>query len=200
MTLVRERQAQGLGLGLVWVGVAVAVVVPLVSALFDLYDRIWFWGKVVHAVDVFALAWLFGLLLLAYRDCYGLQIPTPLVALASMMFGVAIGLGWEFGSFMIDWVFKTDLQKSNTDTMTDFLCMDLAAVVASLLAVRLWTHGLHERERRPLGELAARLTTAPGILLDRHPRLVALTTALLILAYIALLWFVDRSFPGLPTD
>ncbi len=198
MTLVRARQAQGLAL--VWVGVGVAVLVPLLSSLLNLYERVWFWGKVVHAVDVFALTWLFGLLLLAYRDCYDLEIPTPLVALASIMFGISVGVAWELAAFLIDWVVKSDLQKSNTDTMTDFLCMDLAAVVASLLAVHLWTHGLRDRERRPLGELAAWLTHGPGTLLDRHPRLVALVVALLILAYIATLWFVDRAVPGLPTD
>jgi hypothetical protein len=192
------RQASGrrlLGLGL-----AVAVLIPLLSAALDLYDRAWHWGKVVHASEALILTLLVGLLWLGYRDRFGLDMPSRLVVAAAIATGVALGVAWELGAFTLDWVFKWDLQASNADTMTDFLWLDLAAIAGGLIAARLYGERFDARQRRDVCEVAAWLTGGPARLLDEHPRLVGAVAALAILAYLALLWFVDRAVPGLPTD
>jgi hypothetical protein len=179
--------------------VIVAVLIPSVGASLGPFAAGWHWGKVMHASESLVLGVLVGLLWLGYRDHHRLDIPTPLVTLAAMTVGVAVGVFWELGAFALDWILKWDLQASNTDTMTDFLWMDLAAIAGALLAARLYREAFSVSRRREVAEVAAWLTCGPAGLVDRHPRLVGAALGVVIVGYVALLWLVDRSLPGLPT-
>jgi len=146
------------------------------------------------------LTLLAGLLWLGYRDHRRFDIPTPLVTLAAIATGLALGVMWELGAFALDWTLKWDLQASNADTMMDFLWIDLAAVVGALLAAHWYCATFNARQRGRVGDAADWLIGGPAQLVDDHPRLVTATVAVAIVAYMALLWFVDRSLPGLPTS
>jgi hypothetical protein len=77
------------------------------------------------------LAWLAKQL--SVRDRERLDVHGQVVAVVNVSVGVNIGAFWEFLEFVLDWVRYSDLQKS-TDTMTDMLWNNLAAVLGTLEA------------------------------------------------------------------
>jgi hypothetical protein len=177
---------------------AVGIALSTVSAVFGLYDRVQHWGKLVHAVDGFCAAFVFGLLLLAWRDQAAVDLADELSALLSMFFGILFGLMWEMVEFIRDWVAYSDLQKSNTDTMTDFLWSDVAVVVAALLAMRVYCRWMDLAERQSLGRTAEWLVDGPSKVLDRHGLAMTAIALGLIAAAVLTLWFADRPIPGIP--
>jgi hypothetical protein len=177
---------------------AVGVALPLLSTAFGLYDHLEHWGKLVHALVGFCATFIFGWLLLGWRAQAQVDLPDELAALLTMFFGVFAGLVWEIVEFIRDWVAYSDLQKSNTDTMTDFLCNDVAAVLAALLALRLYCHVLTAHERADLGTTGEWLVHGPSRLLDRHGFALTLAAAVVIAASVAALWFAGRPVPGIP--
>ena len=179
---------------------ALAVAIPAASDALGAYDRITHWGKLVHGVEGGLMAGLAACLLLGYADRVELGLPRQLAALASVCVGISAGAVWEFVEFLIDWVSSADLQKSNADTMTDLLWSNLAAVAATVLAVRVYHHTLADQERASLGALGECLFAPIGRLLDRHGKLAFLLLLLILAASMAGLWFTGRPVPGLPID
>ncbi len=183
---------------LLLITLAVGVALPIVSSAFGLYDSIQHWGKLVHAADGFCAALLFGFLFLGWRERARIDLADELAALLTMFFGIFFGVMWEIVEFVRDWVAYSDLQKSNTDTMTDFLCNDVAVVVASLIAIRLYCHVLGRYDRATLGTTDEWLVDGPSRVLDRHGFLLTILAGLVVAMAIALLWFAGRPVPGIP--
>jgi hypothetical protein len=180
--------------------VVLALSVPIVSSVLGLYDRVLHWGKLVHGVDGFLVGLLVGLLLLGWRDRAAVDLADQLAVLLSIFTGILFGVIWEIVAFVIDWVRYSDLQKSNTDTMTNLLWNDVGAVVAAMLAARLYCRALSAAERKELGGVAAWLLDGPSRVLDRHGLLVSIIVAVLAAAAIAAVWFAGRPLPGLAID
>jgi hypothetical protein len=183
-------------LELVWV---LLVGLPGASTALGIYDHVLHWGKLVHGVEGLLIAVLVGSLLLGYRDAQSIGLADQLAGLLTITLGIAFGVLWETIEFIIDWVADTSLQKSNTDTMTDFLWNDLGAVIGTLLIVRLYCHWLSARDRRALGSAGTWLVDGPSRLLDRHGWLITLVAAALLALAIIALWFTGRPVPGLAT-
>ena len=177
--------------------VVVGVAVPMLSTALGLYDRIEDWGKLVHALDGACATALFGLLFLGWRDLAQIDVTDELAALLAMCVGIFFGVMWEIVEFVRDWVAYSDLQKSNTDTMTDLLCNDVACIVAAVLVVRLYAHVTSAADRKQLGETAEWLVDGPSRLLDRHGLTLTVIAAGCIAAAVAGLWFAGRPVPGL---
>ena len=186
-------RAGWLVLGLVLV---VGVALPVASTALGLYDRVQHWGKLVHALDAACATLLFGVLLFAWRDVERIGLADELATLMAMCAGVFFGVIWEIVEFVIDWVGNADLQKSNSDTMTDFLWNDLGTAVAAVLAARLYCRWLSQREREGLGGLAVWLVSGPSRLLDRHGFLMTLVAAVAIAGAVTVVWFSGRPVPG----
>ena len=176
--------------------VLVGVALPLASTLLGLYDRVQHWGKLVHAVDAACATLLFGVLLLAWRDLEGVDLADELAALLSMFAGIFFGVMWELVEFLIDWARNSDLQKSNSDTMTDLLWNDVGAAIAAVLATRLYCHWLSARQRQDLGGLVTWLVGGPSRVLDRHGFLMTFVAAVVISAVVLVVWFSGRPVPG----
>jgi hypothetical protein len=183
----------------VWLGVLclLLVAVPLVSAVLGLFDRITHWGKFVHGLEGFGVAVLVGLLLFGWRDREQIDLTDQLGALTTMFAGILFGVVWEIVEFILDWARYSDLQKSNSDTMTDLLFNDVGAVLGALLAARLYCAWFGASERQALGAIAARVVGGPSRLLDRHGLLIAVLVALLAALIVAAIWFSGRPLPGL---
>jgi hypothetical protein len=201
--LARERvrgasAATGRPRYLLLIPLGVGVALPLLSTVLGLYDHVEHWGKAVHAVDGFCAAFMFGVLLLGWRELARVELADELAALLTMFFGIFFGVLWEIVEFIRDWVAYSDLQKSNTDTMTDFLCNDVAVVIAALLAMRVYCHGLGTGDRQSLGTTAEWLVDGPSRLLDRHGLAMTAFAVGLIAASIIALWFAGRPIPGIP--
>ncbi len=54
-------------------------------------------------------------------------------SLFSLTFALGIAVGWEIYEFSMDGIYGMKLQKGNTDTMVDFICCAIGAVLAMLL-------------------------------------------------------------------
>jgi len=112
--------------------------------------------------------------------------------------GIFFGVMWEIVEFIRDWVAYSDLQKSNSDTMTDFLCNDVAAISAALLALRVYCRALTPDHRHALGRSAEWLVDGPSRVLDRHGLALTVIAVCVIVGAVASLWFADRPVPGIP--
>ncbi|MBV9582049.1 MAG: hypothetical protein JO057_25995 [Chloroflexi bacterium] len=177
---------------------AIGLAAPLLSTAFGLYDRVDNWGKLIHAVDGACATAIFGLLFLGWRAQARIDFTDELSALLILFVGVFFGVMWEIVEFVRDWVAYSDLQKSNTDTMTDFLCNDIASLVAMLLVLRIYCHVASAEDRKVLGQMAEWLVDGPSRVLDRHGLALAVLAAACIAGAIASLWFAGRPMPGLP--
>jgi hypothetical protein len=177
-----------------WLGGVVLglFLLPLLSTLLQLYDRVQYWGKLVHALEAFGVTLLFGVLLLAWRDHAAVDISDQLSALLSMFVGILFGVAWEMLAFLIDWTLGSDLQKSNSDTMTDMLWNDAAAVVAGVAVTRLYCHVIAPARRASIGKFAAWLVDGPSGILDRNGVLVTIIVAALGAVAVATLWAANR--------
>lgn len=184
--------------GLLIVPLVIGLAVPLVSTLLGLYDNVEHWGKVVHAVDGFCAAFIFGLLFLGWREATRVDVADELAALMTVFFGILFGVLWEIVEFVRDWVAYSDLQKSNMDTMTDFLFNDVAVVVAMLVAMHVYCRRLGDDDRRSAGRIAEWLVDGPSRVLDRHGITLTVIALCVIGAAVASLWFADRPVPGIP--
>jgi hypothetical protein len=180
------------GVELAWV---VAVALVGISDALALYDRIVYWGKFVHAAEGLLVAAVAAYLLIAYRDRESLDVHTHVVALVAMFVGLTFGAFWEFLAFMIDWIRNSDLQKSNTDTMTDMLWNNLGAGLGTLLALHAYYHWTDLTVQRELGDRAAWLFNLIGRLLDANGKLLAALVLLGIASYVAALWYAERALP-----
>jgi hypothetical protein len=176
---------------------ALALTIPAASDALGLYERVMYWGKLVHGIEGGLVAGIAALLLVGYADRAELGLPRQLAALAAVCVGITAGVVWEFVEFVIDWVRSGDLQKSNADTMTDLLWSNLGALGAAVLAIRVYHHVLDDRARTSVGAFGDCLFTPIGHFLDRHGKLAFLLMVLLIAASIAGLWFTGRPVPGL---
>ena len=56
--------------------------------------------------------------------------------------------------------------------MTDIIANDIGAFVATLFALYVFVHLLKPSQRREMGQLAAWIAHGPGVLLERHGRIV----------------------------
>jgi hypothetical protein len=177
---------------------AIGVLLPLGSTLLSLYEHVTNWGKFVHALDGASATLIFGLLLLGWRDRVRAELTDELATLTAIFGGILFGVLWEIVEFVRDWVASSDLEKSNTDTMTDFLCNDVAVVIAALVAMQAYCHLATARDRAALGQAAEGLVDGPSRVLDRHGLALALIAAGLIGAAVLVLWFAGRPVPGLP--
>ena len=175
----------------------VSIAAPVLSTVFGLYDRIDNWGKLIHAIDGACATAIFALLFLGWRDLAQIDFTDELAALLMMFFGIFFGVMWEIVEFIRDWVAYSDLQKSNTDTMTDFLANDVACVIAALLAVRIYCHLTSSQDRKLFGETAEWLVDGPSRLLDRHGLAIAVIAGCCIAAAVASLWFAGRPVLGI---
>jgi hypothetical protein len=141
---------------------------------------------------------LVGLLVLGWRDRARVDLSDQLAALLSMFTGMLFGVMWDLIEFVLDWVGFTDLQTSNSQTMTDLLWNDVGAVVGAVVATRLYCHAVSPRRREELGRVAAWLVDGPGGVLNRHGLLVTLVVAVGAMLTVVSLWFAGRPMPGFP--
>jgi hypothetical protein len=151
--------------------------------------------QAVHAVGAACATFAFGLLLLGWRERTRTDVSDELAALLSIFAGVLFGVLWAVVDFTRDWVAYSDLQKSNTQTMTEFLSNDVAAVLAALLAVSVYCR-LRSAQRTALGASAEWLVDRPSRLLDRHGLALTTVAAGLIGMTLLTLWFAGRPVPG----
>lgn len=178
----------------------VGITLQFASESTKLFELFAYWDKIVHPTLVALTAWLGAWLLLGYRDAYQRRLPIHLVAVLALLLGISVGATWEFVELASDWFGDANLQKSNADTMSDFISNDLGAFGATLLSLRLYPRWLGAEERREAGELARWLALGPSRVFDAHGRVIGAIGAVLVCAVLAVAAAIDRGWPDLPPD
>jgi hypothetical protein len=153
---------------------------------------------VFEVAATLAVAVGLGILLLAYRDHERVHLPEQLAAFLAMLVGIGFALSFELLEFILDWVFNTDLQPTNTNTITDLVLCDVAAVFGAVLATRLYCRYIDAARRERLGDLAFWLADGPNNLIDKHGLALALAFTVIVGTAVAGLWFAGRPVPGFP--
>jgi hypothetical protein len=154
--------------------------------------------KVLHVFGTLVVVAAVGALVLGYRDRARVDLSDQLATVLAMFVGGLVAMFVELVEFLSDWLLGTQLQPSNTDTMTDLLASDLGAVVGALLATLVYCRWLSARQRQRLGERAVWLTDGPSRTLHRHGFAITLAVSTVIALAVAALWFTGRPVPGFP--
>jgi hypothetical protein len=104
--------------------------------LVKFYDTVPYWDKFLHfqsglvlSVTGFVLVYV-----LNERKAASLNLSPGFVALFAIAFSIAIGVFWEIGEFIGDWLFDGSWQgssPSNADTMWDLIADSVGAIVVS---------------------------------------------------------------------
>ncbi|MBY0299759.1 MAG: hypothetical protein K2X71_27605 [Methylobacterium sp.] len=121
-----------------WGLLAILGAVNLAGYAFNLYERFWWFDRVLHATTILAITlWLsltvFGPVLRAGPG-HGWRI---LLLLASI--GIAGGAVWEVAEWALDHAFPDDIIKGKYDTIVDVIMDTLGALLASGIALRCLT-------------------------------------------------------------
>lgn len=73
-------------------------------------------------------------------------------SLFSLTFALGIAVGWEIYEFSMDQIYGLTLQKSNTDTMVDFICCAVGAVFTTIF-VALLRNGVIGKNKEKVKEI-----------------------------------------------
>jgi hypothetical protein len=174
-----------------------AMALQYLSESVKLFEYFTYWDKVVHPLLVALTALIAGWLVLGYAHAYGKRISIHFGAAFGLLIGTSLGAFWEFVELGSDWFGGANLQKSNADTMTDIIANDIGAFVATLLGMFLFVHVLNDHQRREMGQIARWLAHGPGLVLQRHGRLVGACAASVFAAVMLAAQWVDRDEPAL---
>jgi hypothetical protein len=99
------------------------------------YHTFWWWDIMLHAMSGFILA-LIGFMIVYAITLYTKTKMTPIiVAIFTFSFALAIGAIWEIFEWVVDLIFKTQMQGGSLfDTMFDLVLDTIGAVIISILA------------------------------------------------------------------
>ena len=120
----------------VWGFLALAALGNFAGYAFDLYQRIWWFDKVIHAYTTFAVTLLVALFLYG-RVLTGARDHRFLLVLVIAGFGLGFGTLWEFAEWGYDRAVPTDAIKGKLDTITDLIVDTGGALVAGWVAARI---------------------------------------------------------------
>ncbi|WP_431269265.1 hypothetical protein [Dankookia sp. P2] len=119
-----------------WALLAVMGAANVAGYVFDLYQRFWWFDRVLHACTILALTlWL--ALFVCGRALDGERGHRLLLVLLVASVGIAIGALWEVAEWGFDQVAPGDVIKGKHDTIIDIVMDTLGSVAASVLALRL---------------------------------------------------------------
>ena len=124
------------GRAVAWGLLIIMGVANVAGYVFDLYQRFWWFDRVLHACTILALT-----LWLALFVCVRLLDPRAdyrlLRALLLASTGIALGALWEVAEWGFDQIAPGDVIKGKHDTIIDIIMDTGGALVAGFLAQRL---------------------------------------------------------------
>ncbi len=120
-----------------WGLLAVAVLADIAGLVFNLYEKLWWFDKAVHAYFFFSLAlvlalYAYGVALTGARD-HGL-----LVVLTVGVLTLGLGGLWEIGEWAYDQVVSPQsVIQGKTDTIIDLMMDTIGGLVAGFVTLRM---------------------------------------------------------------
>jgi hypothetical protein len=108
------------------------------------YDRFHWWDLIWHTLSGIAFGLIgYAILILTYQKRNVKLVPL-FTSLFAMSFSIATSTLWEIIEFLVDIIFKANMQPSGEDTMTDLVVGTLGALIAAYSGYRYVLY----RERR----------------------------------------------------
>ena len=152
--------------------------------------------KLVHVALIVPLVLALGLLLLGGRDRARVDLSDQLAAVLVMLIGMLVAMLVELAEFVSDWLFGTQVQPTNTDTLLDLLASSVGAALGGVLATTTYCQWLSARQRERLGALGVWLSDGPSRVLDKHGFAISLALTGMVAITVVALWFAGRPVPG----
>ena len=122
------------GRRLAWGLAAVLVVANAAGYAFDLYGRLWWFDRVLHAATILALTYWAAVFVLR-RVLTGVSRHRLLPAAVVACVGVAVGAWWEVAEWAFDEAFPGDVIKGKYDTVIDLVMDTLGAALAAWMSL-----------------------------------------------------------------
>lgn len=119
---------------IVWTILVAAVVLNIVGYVWNLYERISWFDRLVHGYTFFALTlslalWLYGVVLTGVRT-HGV-----LFVLIVACLGVGLGALWEIAEWGLDQVVSGNIIRGKFDTILDLIMDTLGSLLAGWVAL-----------------------------------------------------------------
>ena len=125
-------QATSKGRAVAWVLLVLLGLANVAGYAVDLYQRFWWFDRVLHAATTLAVA--LGLALFVFGKAFRPGHPVLLVLMVASV-GLAVGAAWEVAEWGFDQVAPGDVIKGKYDTVLDVVMDTIGAVIAGLLCL-----------------------------------------------------------------
>lgn len=125
-------QATSRGRAIAWAFLVLLGLTNIAGYAFDLYQRFWWFDRVLHAATIFAVTLWLALFVFgrAFQASHAV-----LVALLIVSVGLAIGAVWEVAEWGFDRVASGNVIKGKNDTVLDIVMDTFGATIAGLLCL-----------------------------------------------------------------
>lgn len=97
------------------------------------YEKFWWWDIMLHTISGFLIGLVGFLIVFSLRYSHKINLSPSLAVLFSFSFAMMIAGIWEIIEFLIDYFFRSTMQKSLIDTMTDLIVALFGAILISIL-------------------------------------------------------------------
>ena len=123
------------GRALAWTLAAVALAANVAGYAFDLYQRFWWFDRVLHAGTILAITvWL--ALFVCARSLHPGNGRSIVAMFLLACVGIALGALWEVAEWGADLVLPGDVIKGKNDTVLDLIMDTAGALAGAALALR----------------------------------------------------------------
>ena len=122
------------GRALAWSLAALALAANAAGYAFDLYQRFWWFDRVLHAGTILAITLWLGLFLCA-RGLHPRNGRGLLGVFLLACVGIALGALWEVAEWAADLVLPGDVIKGKNDTIIDLVMDTAGALAGAALAI-----------------------------------------------------------------
>ena len=117
-----------------WTLAALALAANVAGYAFDLYQRVWWFDRVLHAGTILAITFWLALFVCA-RGLHPRNGRSILAMFLLACVGIALGALWEVAEWGADLVLPGDVIKGKNDTVMDLIMDTAGALAAAALAM-----------------------------------------------------------------
>ena len=128
-------QATSKGRAVAWVLLVLLGLANVAGYAVDLYQRFWWFDRVLHAATILALTYWLAIFVLR-RVLTDAGQHRLLLALVVACVGVAIGAWWEVAEWGFDRLAPGDVIKGKYDTIIDLVMDTLGAALGAWMSLR----------------------------------------------------------------
>lgn len=122
------------GRALAWTLAALALVANVAGYALDLYQRFWWFDRVLHGGTILAITFWVGLFVCA-RSLHPRKGRDLVAMFLLACVGIALGALWEVAEWSADLALPGDVIKGKNDTVMDLIMDTMGALAGAALAI-----------------------------------------------------------------